>query len=85
MDAGHFISRDCNLYRYHVDNVWPQCRACNRFHEGRKQEYTLWMIERFGIERVEEMVAQRKKPHRLTEADLLFVIENMKAELKGLK
>lgn len=54
-DAGHYISRQYLSTRYDERNVHVQCRSCNRFHEGRKDEYTLFLIKTYGVGILEEL------------------------------
>lgn len=57
MDAAHFIpkSRGFNV-RYIEENVHPACPSCNRFQpESHMIGYTLYMIDMYGREKVEEL------------------------------
>jgi len=57
-DAGHFISKSRgNAIYFEEENINPQCARCNRFHEGNKHMYTLYMIDTYGIEKVHELEA----------------------------
>lgn len=48
MDAGHFIQREHLATRYDRNNVWPQCRKCNRFKGGRHSVFRDELIKMFG-------------------------------------
>ena len=61
-DAGHYISRQHLITRYDERNVFPQCKSCNRFHEGRKDEYALFLIKEFGKNILTELNATKWKP-----------------------
>lgn len=54
-DAGHYISRQYLSTRYDERNVHVQCKSCNRFHEGRKDEYTLFLLKTYGVGILEEL------------------------------
>jgi hypothetical protein len=41
IDCGHYVSRTCGNLRYDLRNVRPQCKWCNRFCEGKKDEFSL--------------------------------------------
>jgi hypothetical protein len=41
IDCGHYVSRTCGNLRYDIRNVRPQCKWCNRFCEGKKDEFSL--------------------------------------------
>lgn len=58
-DAGHFVSRQYLATRYDERNVFPQCRSCNRFHEGRKDDYSLFLIQEFGVEIIKELTDKK--------------------------
>ena len=61
LDAGHFISKSRGNSIYFVEeNIHPQCAGCNRFHEGNKHLYTLYMIDTYGKEKIEELEALAK-------------------------
>lgn len=54
-DCGHYISREVAMLRFDERNTHPQCRSCNRFHEGRKDEYALALIRLYGPNILEEL------------------------------
>ena len=71
MDAGHFqhgltygVSDDGSPFVWE-ENIWVQCRKCNRFASGMLDKYTLHMIDYYGREFVEELQAARFKPVKL--------------------
>jgi len=54
-EAGHYEGRETRTTRYDDQNVHPQCTKCNCFHEGRKPQYTLYLMKRYGNHIVEEI------------------------------
>lgn len=62
MDAGHYISRSHLNTRFDERNVWPQCKSCNRFHEGRKDEYALFLINKYGPDILKDLNQDKWKP-----------------------
>lgn len=62
MDAGHYITRSALNTRYDERNVHPQCKACNRFHEGRKDEYALFLIRTYGPQILDELNKLKWQP-----------------------
>jgi hypothetical protein len=65
IDGGHFIAKGTSSF-WSLDqrNIWPQCKPCNG--NGMKYgtaeiTYTGWMVNRFGQEFIDEMVATKKK------------------------
>jgi len=56
MQAGHFIaSAQGNATRYLEDNVHGQCYRCNINLGGNGAEYYPFMVEQYGLERVNEL------------------------------
>ena len=60
-DAGHYISRTHASTLYDVDNVFPQCIKCNRFHQGKSYEFRENLIEKIGEQRVLELEQRAKE------------------------
>lgn len=58
MDAGHFFSRGSGggsgVY-FDERNVALQCKQCNGFEEGCKQEFHDYLEEKYGPEVIEEL------------------------------
>jgi hypothetical protein len=85
MDAGHYVSRRNNSLRYDERNVHPQCRRCNRFQEGNKAGYTLYLQKKYGPNIIadlnqEQFVVKRFKVH-----ELQALIKDLNAKLKELR
>ena len=57
VDAGHYIQRSCRATEMEPDNVWPQCKMCNRFKAGDHATYRLNLLLLIGEERVERLEA----------------------------
>lgn len=54
-DASHFVSRQHLSTRYDEQNVHASCRHCNRFLEGNKEDYSLFLIQKYGCEIIEKL------------------------------
>ena len=52
----HFISRAVMKYRYDITNCFPQCMRCNVILSGNYKNYTRFMYERFGTDKVNTML-----------------------------
>lgn len=48
-----------------IENVHAQCNACNTYMSGRLDVYTLWMIDMYGREMVEELQSLRHNPLKM--------------------
>lgn len=86
LDGGHFIAKGQGgaflSVRYEKNNVWPQCRQCNRFQSGNHSVYRDNLIKIVGREEVERLEA--KKYEQVPFARSLYekVIQECKDEVK---
>lgn len=60
-DCSHFVSRQYLWTRYDERNCNASCRKCNRFEEGRKEEYALFLVKKYGVEILEELNSAKWK------------------------
>ena len=77
-DAGHFIPRKHRKTRYHEKNVWAQCRACNRFDDGNPAGYAKFLVEKFGLQILDDLLKVSRGSTRWTQ----FEINNMRDKFK---
>lgn len=82
-DAGHYQSRVYLRTRYDERNVFPQCRADNRFHEGKKDDFALFLIRKFGQDILEELNKEKNKVYWNFPYEAK--IEEYNAKLKALQ
>ena len=68
MDCGHFVpkSRGASV-RYIEENCHPECPGCNRFDEGHLIEYTRYMIDMYGNDKIDELKQEARKTLRPSE------------------
>lgn len=52
---GHYMSRGHLPTRWSEDNCAPQCVGCNVFRKGNYTEYSLWMIQTYGADKLLEL------------------------------
>lgn len=84
-DAGHLRSVGSAPHlRFHEDNIFGQCKRCNRYGAGRALDARRGAIERLGIERVEALEADQT-PRHYTIDDLKQIIATYKAKIKELE
>jgi hypothetical protein len=85
-DAGHYVSRICGYLRYSEKNVFPQCKFCNRFKEGNKDEFTMKLIKDFGVEHLEYLnMWKHKAPQTANRNDLVDIIFTYRDKIKELE
>lgn len=83
--AGHFVPGRTNSVLFHPDITNAQCPICNLWRGGNYQAYTLYMLDKFGREKVEEFLSLRRQVVKLTRTDLEEIIETYKAKLEQLE
>lgn len=60
IDAGHFRSVGSAPHlRFYLPNIWAQCKKCNRDLGGSHANYRKGLIDRIGVERVEQLEAMQ--------------------------
>jgi hypothetical protein len=82
--AGHFVPGRTNAVLFNPDITNPQCIRCNIFLGGNYAAYTLYMLDNFGREKVEEFLALKHKVVKYTRSDLEDMIEFYKQKLGAL-
>ena len=81
-NACHFISCSCWKYRFDPGNIHVGCVRCNAFEKQKHQQgYTIFMIKKYGIEKVDEMIFESKQIHRKLTSQELEEIANTFKEL----
>ena len=80
MDGGHFIPKGSSS-RWALDeqNVHPQCKGCNGFgmkHGSAEAQYTIWMLDWYGKDAVEHMLATKKDPIKYYSSDYREMIDD---------
>jgi len=82
LQAGHFLDGRWNSILFDEEGVHAQCRQCNLFKNGNKEEYEPKMIELYGKEKVEEMKARKQIVKRFTIEELIKLKEYYREEYK---
>lgn len=83
-DGGHYISRQYTATCLLEENIHPQCKGCNRFMAGKHDDYTIFMINTYGLEMVEELNELKHKGKKFTRYELIDIIDDLKSKLKEL-
>jgi|TARA_R110000824_G_scaffold20289_2_gene76724 hypothetical protein len=96
MAGGHFIPKGASSYHAlrlneceeYGSNIHSQCHGCNSFgmvHGVAAQNYTLWMEDKYGKEKVEKMLADRRKLAKRYKGEMLDLIAELNEEIKSQK
>ena len=85
-DGGHYIPKGSSSYwSLEECNVWPQCKGCNGFgmrYGSAESEYTLWMIDYFGRDFVDEMHRDKRKVKKMYAADYRDLLDDFNEQIK---
>ena len=84
MDAGHYLSREHKATRWNEMNCWPQCRSCNRFKEGRKDGYALFLEKKYGHGILQELEKQKWTPVKIDDLQIMAMVHEYKQKLHDL-
>jgi 5-methylcytosine-specific restriction endonuclease McrA len=79
MDGGHFISRRWTATKLVEENIHVQCKGCNQYASGRYDDYSLYMVDTYGIEMVRELNEKKRALCKQNRIEL----EEMKLELRN--
>lgn len=85
MQGGHFIARASKRWKLVEENVHPQCQGCNGFgmkFGNAEAAYTAYMIDMYGREFVDDMLATRSDPRKFTRAEVADIAADFKAQIK---
>ena len=86
MHAGHFISKGSySDTEFDEINIHCQCPSCNTFKHGNLREYTLRMIDKYGLGKVQELRKRSYGTKRWKAEELETLIEYYKKRLDSLK
>ena len=80
IQAGHFISRKHYSIRWSLDNVKPQCVACNVYRAGEQYKYSLYL----GSNLSDELYQKSREITKFTNVELQEMIDFYSTQLKRL-
>lgn len=86
LQLGHFIHS--SSLDFELTNLHPQDIRCNHYLHGNLIKYTLFMQEKYGlkeIERLEALKLYRSRGYKISEMELLNIIEREKAKISELE
>jgi hypothetical protein len=82
LQGGHFISRVKTAHKLLEENIHPQCQRCNGPLRGNPIPYSLYMIDTYGREFVDELERTKNQGIKYCRADLLIKIRELKSEIE---
>ena len=83
--CGHFVSRGKYPTRWDETNCHPQSVYSNIFLKGDYINYTIYMIDRYGREYVDELIDRSKQSVKIPTAELVDKIDYYKIEVTRIK
>lgn len=84
MQNGHYFPRNRLGTRFHEDNCFPQCPACNVFKRGNYTAYAAFMYNKFGKQKMEHLEHLSRKPLKLTISDYQTLIAGWKQMMERM-
>lgn len=85
IQAGHYVPKAKGLSIYFVEeNIHPQCVSCNVFNNGNYRPYTLFMIDTYGREKIDELEELSKTQIKISIPEYEEMIIEMKEKLGEL-
>ena len=82
---GHYFSRKHYATRWNDDNCWPQDYRCNVALNGNYIEYTMFMINTYGINFIGEFKKQANTTYKISLQELRDKIDHYSTEVNRLK
>lgn len=80
-DCGHYLGRQYWATRWHPMNCAAQCRKCNRFNEGMKAQFRVYLVNKYGEEKINLMEAT----HKLGRKPTAFLMEQIMERIKEIR
>jgi len=78
LQGGHFISRRFTAHKLLEEQIHPQCPGCNGPKKGNPVAYTLYMLDTFGREWVDNLEATKWDTKKYSRAEITEIIEDLK-------
>ena len=87
MDGGHYIPKGHSSYwSLREENVHPQCKNCNGFEMKfgtAAQRYTLWMVDYYGRDFVEQMENEKRLPVKFYKSDYEEMLKDFNGQIRS--
>ena len=83
--AGHWVKRQHQAVRFDPRNVHAQCVADNLHHGGKQDEYGKYIIDRYGLDTFNELLAKKREVKKWTGDELQSLIDEYAAKVNTLE
>ncbi len=85
----HYKEANAGHYKHGLDfvedNQHSQCVYCNQYLSGRLDRYTIYMIDRYGRKRVDELERLSNQAHKYSIPEIIEIRAKYKQKLKDLE
>ena len=81
MDCGHFEKRGNMIVRFNEKNAAVQCPYCNRIEDGDYEKMKLYLINRWGLDAVDEIIRMSKQECKLMQFEIDEIEQRYKSKL----
>lgn len=86
VNASHYYNANNHWnVRFDEDNVHSSCITCNQFLSGNLIEYRKGLIQRIGLERLEELEHKANKTRNFSREELIQIREIYREKIKRIK
>jgi hypothetical protein len=82
LQNGHFMSRRHQVTRWNEDNCQVQCYSCNVMQQGKQFEYSIWLDNKYGKGKADELLQKSKGTLKLDRYDVERMILEYKQEVE---
>ncbi len=82
-EAGHFKHKDC--LDFDEVNINCQCTNCNKWRHGNLGEYSIKLVKKYGLKKVEDLILRSNQVHKFTRDELEDIKEKYNKKLKRLE
>lgn len=83
--CGHFMSRRHYSTRWDPENTAAQCAGCNTFNQGEQFKFALYLDNKYGDGKAEELLQKSRKTSKLSILDLQEKYDYFKNLLDNLE
>jgi hypothetical protein len=84
-DCGHYVNRKHKSLRFCEKNVAPQCRHCNRFDEGNKEMFTVYLVEKYGADIIQWLLIKKQNRCKMGKVEIDIIGNEYREKLKRLR